>query len=793
MTAHRGRTPPRTERAGEGRVRAITQVPARQPARDRAVWLVPLVLLVATLAAYFPAWHGGMLWDDDGHVTRVALRSVSGLWRIWFDVGATQQYYPVVHSAFWVLHRLWGGDTLGYHLVNILLHVLSAFLIAVILRRLAVPGAWLAATLFALHPIQVESVAWITELKNTLSGVLYLAAALTYLRFDENRRRRLYVAALCLFVLALLSKSVTATLPAALLVVFWWRRGTLDWRRDVAPLAPFFALGLGAGLFTAWVERTEIGAQGAEFNFTLIERCLIAGRAIWFYLAKLVRPANLVFIYPRWQMSQATWWQYLFPLGVLALAAVLWLQRRRTRAPLAALLFFCGTLFPALGFVNVFPLRYSFVADHFQYLAGIGFFAAASAAIVGLLARWRIPPGRATAVAAIVLGGVLAAITWNQSRQYADAETLYRTTIARNPSCWLAYNNLGVTKLRSKASQVNEAVSLITQALALNPGNAEAHNNLGFALQTLGQSDRAIAEYHEALRLAPDSAEAYGNLGTALTATGQFQEASAALTRALALRPDLAYVHASLGDTMQEMGRLDEAMGRYREALRLDPDLAKAHDGLGNALMKMGRPADAVVEYRATLRLSPNLAAAHFNLANALQETGAVGEAVAEYNEALRLKPDFAAAHCNLGNVLLGMGRPAEAITRYQEAIAHDPASAEAHNNLGVALERVGRLAEASLHFQEALRLDPNYAAAHSGLGNLLFGAGRVTEAIEQYRQAIARDPASAQAHNNLGVALERTGRHEEAVAEFQEAVRIDPGFANARANLSRAVSAGKR
>ena len=229
-------------------------------------------LLATTLLAYQPAWHGGVLWDDDAHITAPALQSTEGLRRIWFDIGATQQYYPLAHSAFWVIHRLSGDNTLGYHLTNIFLHASSALLIALILRRLKVPGAELAAALFALHPVHVESVAWITELKNTLSGVLYLSAALVYLTFDERRRWSRYALALGLFALALLSKTVTASLPAALLIVIWWQRGRIDWRRDVTPLAPFFVLGLASGLTTAWVERTFIGAHGAEFQFTFVER-----------------------------------------------------------------------------------------------------------------------------------------------------------------------------------------------------------------------------------------------------------------------------------------------------------------------------------------------------------------------------------------------------------------------------------------------------------------------------------------------------------------------------------------
>ena len=332
--------------------------------RNRIFWLWLPALLLATLLAYRPVWHGGLLWDDNAHITAPDLRGIQGLPRIWFDLGATQQYYPVVHTAFWILYSLWGEQTLAYHLTNILLHVLSAFLLALILRRLSVPGAWLAAMIFALHPVQVESVAWISELKNTLSGAFYLGAALSYLCFAESRRRRFYAAGLFLFAMALLSKSVTATLPAGLLILFWWQRRILNLRRDVLPLVPFFALGIAGGLLTVWVERTLIGAEGAEFNFNLIERCLIAGRAIWFYLAKLVWPVHLVFQYPRWQIDSGAVWQYLYPLGAMLLLAGLWKVRKRSRAPLAAMVFYCVTLFPALGFFNVYPFVFSFVADH---------------------------------------------------------------------------------------------------------------------------------------------------------------------------------------------------------------------------------------------------------------------------------------------------------------------------------------------------------------------------------------------------------------------------------------------
>jgi len=332
----------------------------------------------------------------------------------------------------------------------------------------------------------VESVAWISELKNTLSGVLYLGAALAYLHFEESRQKRFYLSASVLFVLALLSKTVTATLPAALLVVFWWLRGRLSWRRDVLPLSPWFALGAAAGMFTAWVEQTMVGAQGAEFQLTAVERVLVAGRAVWFYLGKLVWPTNLTFIYPRWQLDAGAWWQYLYPLGLAAILIAFWRMRRVSRAPLAAILLFCGTLFPALGFLNVYPFRYSFVADHFQYLASVFIIAILSAGLARLLLR--LDHSRKPGLAApLILGSVLAVLTWAQSRQYTDGETLYRATLSRNPSCWMAHNNLG--NVLQRTGRFTEAVSHHKEALRLKPDYIEAYNNLGNALQGLGQTE----------------------------------------------------------------------------------------------------------------------------------------------------------------------------------------------------------------------------------------------------------------------------------------------------------------
>jgi tetratricopeptide (TPR) repeat protein len=642
--------------------------------------------VLVTLAAYQQVYRAGFVWDDDAHVTRAALRSLHGLWRIWFEPGATQQYYPVLHSAFWLEHRAWGDAAAGYHLANVLMHAAAACLLFRVLVRLAVPGAFMGAALFAVHPVAVESVAWISEQKNTLSAVFYLLAALAYLAFDRGRRPATYAAATALFALALLSKSVTATLPAAILVVLWWQRGRLSLRRDVAPLLPWFALAAGAAAMTSWMERTHIGASGADYDLGAAARFALAGRVMWFYLGKLLWPVHLSFVYPRWRIEEGGPIQYM---GLLAAAAVLtafWMIRRRRRGPLASALLFAGTLFPALGFISVFPFIYSFVADHFQYLADASALGAMAAALA--LAARRLPAlGRAMAPAAgAVLVAALAALSWRQCAAYSDAETLWRTTIKSNPSAWMAHNNLASELLEK--GRLDEAAEEARSSLDLMPRNAEAYVTLGDALGRQGLGRDALAQYGRALEIEPGNAVARNNLGNALL----------------------------------EAGRLEEAALQYRRALATKPDFAKAHANLGDALLRLGRPDDAITEYAAALQDDPLEAEAEANLGTALAQEGRMQEAVAHFQRALAINPRFAIAETNLGNVLLQGGRLNEAIAHYGRALEIDPRSSAVHNNLGYALRKSGRLDEAISHFRQAVALDPGNAGARRNLDEALAG-----------------------------------------------------------------------
>ena len=686
----------------------------------RRFWLFALALWLVTLLAYQPAWHGGVLWDDDVHLTRAELQSADGLRRIWTDLRATPQYYPVAHSAFWIQQQLWGDDTLGYHIVNISLHALSAVLFALILRRLAVPGALFAALIFALHPVHVESVAWMSELKNTLSGVLYLSAALVYLRYDQERRPRWYLASLAVFALALLSKSVTASLPGALLVVCWWKRGGIDWRRDVAPLVPFFVAGAAAGLATVWIERNVIGAQGSEFSLTAIERVLIAGRAILFYLSALLWPANLIFIYPRWNVSQQVIWQYLYPLGAAALVTWAWWLRSRSRAPLAALLFFFVTLFPALGFFDVYPFRYSFVADHFQYLASLGIIALVAGAAARLAGQWRMTPLTVGLIAVVVVLP-LALLTRSQSRQYVNAETLYRAILSRDPGSWMAHDNLGELLLappRGTAADVQEAIEHFRASVAARPGSADAHNNLGLAWQRQGRFEDARQEHETAIRLDPTLAAAHHNLGIDLERLGRPLEAIPHYARAITIDPGFAGARHNLGAVLQQTGRAQEAVEVLAEGTRIAPDVPELRVGLGMALQRLGRVDEASVQFREALRLKPDSSDARNNLGVVLVAQGRYDEAIREYQAAARLDPGVAMVHANMGFALMKLGRVDDAIAAYRQALAREarPGTPQTLYQLGVALAQGRRLEEAELALAEAVRLKPDFVEARSSL-----------------------------------------------------------------------------
>ena len=590
---------------------------------------IPLALLLifSTVLAYQGAWNGGFIWDDDDYVTRNPLLTESDGWgKIWFSLEAPSQYFPLVYTVFRLERTLWDFHPAGYHWVNIVLHIANALLVWQLLARLKVPGAFLAALIFALHPVQVESVAWITELKNVLMGFFFLLTLLAWTAFaDEQakRRSRFYVAAIIFYGLALSAKTTACTLPAALLLILWLQGRPITKQRGWQ-IAPFVLLGVAMGLVTVWWERYHQGTRGEFFVLGPIERLLVASHAVWFYLSKVFWPADLTFIYPQWSVSASDPWNYLWIVACVVAAGLIFLIRKRVgRSVEVAGVFFVCTLGPMLGLIMLYTFRYTYVADHYQYLACIGPIALTSAALTGGMNRLTGTRRKQLIIAvyATVIA-VLGTLTWRQAATYRDVETLWRSTVAKNPDCWMAYNNLGV--VLSRKGEFEEAIENYNKSLQRHVESkallnyAEAHYNLANALLEKGDVRRALAECLVAVRLEPNNSDAQVALGNALLASGDLNESIVHYNRALELRTDNADALYNLGNALQQKGEIASAADHYEKALAIAPEIGEAHLNLGNILFQQGKEGEAIRHYEKALAVSPRSGKAQNNLAWAL-------------------------------------------------------------------------------------------------------------------------------------------------------------------------------
>jgi protein O-mannosyl-transferase len=738
---------------------------------QRRLWqqacLWGLLLIALIFIAYARVFNADFIWDDESHLTQnPCIIGPLGFREIWTSARAV--YYPLVLTTFWTLHKFAGLSPWPYHLLNVFLHAGSAVLLWQVLRQLNVRGAWLGAALWALHPVMVQSVAWITELKNTQSGLFYLLSIFCFLKWEEksrmtrisrikgaeevlvnhprNPRYLRFGLSLLFFILATLSKPSVVMLPVVLALCIWWRKGRVYWR-DIAALAPFVIISALASIWTILEQKFHAGASGAEWAQTWPERVIIAGRAIWFYLAKLIWPHPLIFIYPRWEIDSSQLTAYLPLLAALAGLLALWLIRAKwSRTVLFAAAYYVVSLFPVLGFFSVYFFRYSFVSDHFQYLASMGPLALAGAGIVTAVGRFGETPSRlasdtdalqfpdniaavrsksllllATAGTCLML---LVVLTWRQTAVYHNLVTLYTATLTRNPGCWMA------------------------------------HYNLGIALNDRGDPDGAIAHYRQAVELRPSYAEAHYNLGRLLAQKGQLDEAIVHYEKALETNPADAEAHNNLGATLFANGRVDEAIAHYRKALAIQPDYADAACNLASALLSNGDLDGAIAYYSACLEVSPNQAEAQYDLASALFRIGRTDEAIAHYQKVLELRPENADAHANLGSVFLAKGRVRDAIAQYRDALRTEPDNVAAQSDLAWLLATA---ADPSLrNGSEAVFLaeraesessrSENYAIVLRILAAAYAETGRFVEAKKTAEQAL--QAAKIQGNSTLSNAL---------------------------------------
>jgi tetratricopeptide (TPR) repeat protein len=586
----------------------------------RAV-LQAVVLLLAGFWVYAPALHGPFVSDDSVEITdNVDLRSWAGLGRIWQGKDSTD-YFPLKSTVQWAEWHLWSDRPLGYHLVSLGLHLFSALLFWGLLRKLGLRWGWIGGLLFALHPLAVESVAWISELKNTLSLPWLLLAFGAYVNWDDRQSGRLgapglavrapYGAALFCFLLALLAKSSVVMFPALLLLYVWWKRGRIG-RRDLLASVPFAALALVLGGATIVFQRDR-AIRGVDLHLGgAASRAAGAGIMAVFYWAKSVVPVALAFIYPRWTLLPFRWVQCL--PGLAGGAVLIWLWARRDRSGGArglgfGLGWFALNLVPVLGLVPMAYLRIAWTADHFAYVSLLGVIALAAAG----LERARLP--LLLAALAVCLG-----LAWESHRHAADfegEEALWSATLRANPRTGTAYNNLGV--LRLKQHRPADAAGEFRRAIELDPTYPEPRRNLGQALQLQGDFPGAIAQYQAALGLSAAYDQAAYDLGQIYFAQHRFPEAAAAYRQSLFYQPDFSEAWNNLGAALSRLGRFDEAIPAYRAALQLQPNYPEAETNLGLAFAKTGRMSEAIAHFEAALRLNPGYPDARHNLQSALR------------------------------------------------------------------------------------------------------------------------------------------------------------------------------
>jgi tetratricopeptide (TPR) repeat protein len=697
-------------------------------------WALGLILVTATIIAYLPVWHAGFIWDDRTFVVdNPLIHRADGLYRLWFTT-QPEDYYPVTYTMWWLEWRVWGANPVGYHVVNVLLHAFSAVVLWRVLERLTVPGAWLAAALFALHPVNVESVAWIAQRKNTLAMLFALLSLWSYMQFDRGRafssvsrggaqgaqpwtvrpQSRWYWLSLIAFLFALLAKTAVAPMPLVLLGLIGWRRGTVT-RQDLRRSTPFFAAAVAVGLISLWFQAYRAIGPEAVRTDSFWARLAGAGWAVWFYLYKAALPFGLSSIYPRWEIDAAKWWSFVPDLLLVGAFLACWRNRRRWGGgPLVALGCFVVMLLPVLGFLNIGFMWVSLVADHWQYFAIVGPISLAAAAMATAAKRSWLP----VAVSALVLLLGLGALTSRQCGKYLNPETFWQSALTANPGSW------------------------------------SAENGLGNVLFERGQVDDAIAHFQKAVELKPDFSTAHYNLGGALREKGRVDDAVAQFERAVEIQPSYSSAHYYLGEIFREKGRSDDAIEHFERAVEIHPEYAAAQESLGLLLMRKGQVDRAIVHFRQLVDIHPDDAVDRNNLARALWQNGQVREAIAQYRRALEIRPDYALVHESLGGLLEREGQAREAVDHYQRALEIEPGFAAATISLAWILatspdaavrngQRAVVLAEAAQRLSDGSNptVIATLAAAYAEAGRFREASEKATSALQmaiaQHRTAL--------------------------------------------------------
>lgn len=673
-------------------------------------WLPILAILVLVVVAFWPAFSNGFIWDDDSVLTGNPLMR-GPLHLLWFSTQPVD-YFPVTYLSLWLEWRLWGMNPVGYHVTNILLHAASAVLLWRLFLRLKFPAAWLPALLFAVHPVNVESVAWIAERKNVLAMFFYVLTAWAFVVFAQTRNQRFYLLSIVAFALSLLAKPAAVAWPIVAVALLWLaKRRETNSRKEffvdaLKTTAPFFVIAIVLSLVAIWFQTYRaIGTDLTNHN-SLATRLAMAGGAVWFYLWKALLPYPVMFVYPQWKIDTHSFVAFVPVLALAAVAAVLWSFRKGWGRPLLfALGYFVLLLVPVLGFFDIYFQRYSYVADHWQYFALPAVLVVVAFGLVKLKVEKIFGP---------VLVIALAAVSFGHARSFHDSEILWTKTLEKNPDCWLALNNLAV--LRHESGKAQDAVNLNIKSLEVHPEQPEAHSALGGIFLDVGKLDDAEAHLRVALQINPSYPIAHYNLAGVQRARGLVAESIAEYREAVRLTPNYAAAHNNLGCLLALAGKPKEAIDELRMCVALDPNYADALSNLGSMLNDQHHADQALPLLQKATALNPRGPDCHLNLGNALLALNKVGEAQSEYFAALQLNTSLTLARYGLANCMLRLGKTDDAATLYQQVVDEGPRHAESHYQLAtILLSRKDRAAGLE-HLRESVRLKPDWIVALNNL-----------------------------------------------------------------------------
>ena len=749
--------------------------PAIQQFQQNALPL--LAFLTAIFVFYFPALSGEFIWDDVIFSEEKTIHDWSGLWSIWFspyEITQEGHYWPLTYTTFWLEHKLFGLNPLGYHIVNCILYFINVALIWRLLLKLEVPGAWVISMLFTVHPLHVESVAWLIERKSLLSALFYLGAVHVWLRFRESSNLKAYALALGLYALGLLSKSIVVTLPVALLVLLWWKQERVS-AQDLMRLLPFFIVGfaiaLGDYLFYISID------EQLDITYSFWERFLIASQAVWFYVGKLLWPANLMVIYPHWDVSVGNPVAWLFVATTVGVLILLWsYQHRIGKGPLAGVVFFFITLSPILGFVDHKYMMFSPVADRYQYLAGLGLMAV----LVGGAVHTMQP--HITSFRSVVMGAFavlimgLGALTWHQATIYQDGITFFRHIITYNPTARDAHYNLGVALFRS--DHVEEAYEASLKSVEFRPSDSLAHSNVAHALILMERYEEAEASLKQALTLNPNNATAWQRYGSLYFEQQRYEEAYEANLKSIELQPDRSTAHLKAAVALFQMKRYEEAEESFKRSLELDPRDDTAWQNYGGLLFQQQRYEEAITAFQEVISLSADSILTHEAIADSYHRLGHHTKAMEWIDRALTLAPtpsEQGKLSRLSARVLLAVGDTDEAKQRLLQAGHDDDPDHEVWRLLELhkMSTQQGDTDEASVYLQRILKLAEGNPEILQIAADTLREQEQYNTAIEIYKKILAIDLNFSIAYAGMGDALFRLKRYEEAIESLDRFIEL--------------------